>query len=254
MKRLTRVICVMVFCLMAMMGMSIVSNAATVGQVLSAPEEGWKRVDDTNEYIEYVGNNWVISNFEEYFNQTAHTTYPNSSENNTISFKFRGSKLRIISSYATMYSGNIKITIDGEIYNYSQKGTSLRGTINFEKLDLEYGLHNVIITGNSDGPLSIDAFDIDANGDFVPENTTDSDYEGNSAILEITMTNGTIKEYSLTNTELEAFLTWYDNRSDGIGKSYYLIPKKSNVEPFLSRKEYLSFDKIYSFEVKDYNK
>ncbi|MFA9466782.1 MAG: laminin G domain-containing protein [Velocimicrobium sp.] len=87
---------------------------------------------------------------------------------------------------------------------------------------------------------------------YVPE-TPKSDYAGSNAILEIVMTNGTIKEYSLTNDELESFLTWYDNRSDGTGKPYYRIPKKSNVKPFLSRKEYLSFDKIYSFEVKDYN-
>lgn len=77
--------------------------------------------------------------------------------------------------------------------------------------------------------------------------------EGNKAILEIVMTNGTIKEYDLTATEIEDFLTWYDNRSEGNGKSYYRIPKKSNVKPFISRKEYLSYDKIYSFEVKDYN-
>lgn len=76
---------------------------------------------------------------------------------------------------------------------------------------------------------------------------------GSSAILEITMTNGTIKEYSLTALELNDFLTWYDNRSDGIGRSYYKIPQKSNVKPFLTRNEFLSYDKIYSFEVKEYN-
>ncbi|MFA9466787.1 MAG: fibronectin type III domain-containing protein [Velocimicrobium sp.] len=87
----------------------------------------------------------------------------------------------------------------------------------------------------------------------TPSEVSDYDFEGNSAILEIVMTNGTIKEYSLTIDEVEDFLTWYDNRADGIGKSYYRILKKSNVKPFLSRKEYLSFDKIYSFEVKEYN-
>lgn len=74
-----------------------------------------------------------------------------------------------------------------------------------------------------------------------------------NAILEISMTNGIIKEYALTANELDAFLYWYDSRSNGIGKSYYKLPKKSNVKPFLTRKEYLSFDKIYSFEVNEYN-
>jgi hypothetical protein len=77
--------------------------------------------------------------------------------------------------------------------------------------------------------------------------------EGNKAILEVVMTNGMIKEYDLTAEELDKFLTWYDDRSNGIGRSYYKIPKRSNVKPFISRNEYLSYDKIYSFEVKDYN-
>jgi hypothetical protein len=86
----------------------------------------------------------------------------------------------------------------------------------------------------------------------IPTPTIPTD-EGNKAILEVVMTNGTIKEYDLTATELERYLTWYDNRSDGIGKPYFKMPKRSNVKPFISRNEYLSYDKIYSFEVKDYN-
>jgi Fibronectin type III domain. len=82
---------------------------------------------------------------------------------------------------------------------------------------------------------------------------SESVYSGNKAILEIVMTNGTIKEYDLTMDEIDKFLTWYDNRSDGTGKSYYRIIKRSNVKPFNSRYEYLQFDKLYSFEVKDYN-
>lgn len=82
---------------------------------------------------------------------------------------------------------------------------------------------------------------------------TKSVAEGNKAILEIVMTSGIIKEYDLTADELEKFLTWYDNRSEGIGKSYFKIPKRSNVKPYISRYEYLSYDKIYSFEVKEYN-
>ena len=102
-----------------------------------------------------------------------------------------------------------------------------------------------VVSATVDGKESSNSVEVSA--------TTKVVFLGNNAILEIVMTNGTIKEYNLTATELEAFLTWYDNRSDGVGKSYYRIPKKSNVKPFLTRKEYLSFDKIYSFEVKDYN-
>jgi len=76
---------------------------------------------------------------------------------------------------------------------------------------------------------------------------------GNKAILEITMTTGSIKEFDLTAEELQDFITWYDGRSNGAAKAYYIFTKKNNIKPFLDRKEYIAFDKISSFEVKDYN-
>lgn len=75
---------------------------------------------------------------------------------------------------------------------------------------------------------------------------------GNPGILEITMVTGEIKEYDLTAAELQSFLNWYDSRSNGTDKAYYMITKKNNIKPFLSRKEYIAFDKISSFEVKEY--
>jgi|GEM_PF-4622729 len=74
----------------------------------------------------------------------------------------------------------------------------------------------------------------------------------NPGILEVTMTNGQIKEYDLTAIELKSFLTWYDNSSTGMDKAYYIFVKKNNIKPFLSRKEYIAYDKISSFEVKEY--
>ncbi len=75
---------------------------------------------------------------------------------------------------------------------------------------------------------------------------------GNSAILELTMITGEIKEYDLTSVELQSFLTWYDGRSNGADKAYYIFTKKNDIKPFLSRKEYIAFDKISSFEVSEY--
>ncbi len=76
--------------------------------------------------------------------------------------------------------------------------------------------------------------------------------EGSNAILEIIMTNGQIKEYDLTSAELQSFLTWYDSKSGGAAKAYHVLVKRSNVKPFVNREEYISYDKIYSFEVKEY--
>ena len=86
----------------------------------------------------------------------------------------------------------------------------------------------------------------------TPAAPTDPEPSGNNAILEITMVTGEIKEYGLTAAELQSFLTWYDGRSNGTDKAYYMIPKKNNIKPFLSRKEYIAYDKISSFEVKEY--
>lgn len=86
----------------------------------------------------------------------------------------------------------------------------------------------------------------------TPEATILPDYTGNKANLRITMVTGEIKEFDLTNVELNKFLEWNDKRSDGIGKAYYVFTKKSS-SPYLSRKEYIVFDKISSFEVMDYN-
>ncbi|MFA9466784.1 MAG: hypothetical protein ACERKN_21195 [Velocimicrobium sp.] len=333
----------MAFCLVAMMGMSNVSYAATVGEALTQQEEGWRRYNNDDSLINYTDFDYKnkTQSYPDYKGDLSFTTLPNAA----INFKFYGTKLRIIGQYNTsVYRAmdGLVINIDGEEYYYSEKGSSLIcQVLEFELTNLSLAVHNVSITKRTKDNkyMTLDAIDIDDTGylvdisqplnlivssgnakvdlswdlvedvesynikrsttndgpyttissvsgsvtSFTDKNVengktyyyvvsavklgtesknsneasatpkSDSDYEGDSAILEIVMTNGTIKEYSLTADELEAFLTWYDNRSDGIGKSYYRIPKKSNIKPFLSRKEYLSFNKIYSFEVKDYN-
>ncbi|OPX92020.1 MAG: Kappa-carrageenase precursor [Pelotomaculum sp. PtaB.Bin104] len=73
---------------------------------------------------------------------------------------------------------------------------------------------------------------------------------GNKALLVITMTNGTEKEYDLSITEVNAFITWYN--TSGSGTPYYMISKSYNIGPFVSRKDYIIFDKILTFEVMEY--
>ena len=51
---------------------------------------------------------------------------------------------------------------------------------------------------------------------------------------------------------LDNTLTWYDTKSDGIGKAYYTFINKGIVSPFLKKSEYIPFDKILSFEVNEY--
>ncbi|WP_337912585.1 fibronectin type III domain-containing protein [Paenibacillus arenosi] len=91
-----------------------------------------------------------------------------------------------------------------------------------------------------------------------PEPTPDPDPNqgkdmGDRAILTLTLDNGTEKEYDLSMTEVNAFLTWYDARAEGKGKLTFAFDKHDNNRgPFKKRKEYIKFDSIYNFEVNGY--
>lgn len=73
-----------------------------------------------------------------------------------------------------------------------------------------------------------------------------------SAILDIYFDNGTMKEYNLTSAELSDFLTWYDGRSAGAAKAYYIFNVKGTVSPYKSIKNYVPYSKILYFDVKEY--
>ncbi|OPX45070.1 amylopullulanase precursor [Ruminiclostridium hungatei] len=313
-----------------------VSFAASVGQVSANPDQGWRRYDDTDSRIKYSGS-WLTENVSSNYNSTSHYT---STSDSNYTFKFVGTKFRIIGVINQDHPTNNSISIDGNIYTMSEYATSLqRKIILYEETNLSFGTHSVTVTSKSTGKFTqIDAIDIDETGYLVDINTPDAptnlnaisgnkkvdlswgsvegaasynvkraltaggpyttiattsaityidsnvnndvkyyyvisavvngtespnsneasatptapEVIGNPGILEITMTNGQIKEYDLSGAELLAFLNWYDGKSDGTGKAYYTITKKNNIKPFLSRKEYIAFDKISSFEVKEY--
>ena len=121
--------------------------------------------------------------------------------------------------------------------------TDIEGLLNRTKY---YFTVTAIINGVENTPsIEVTATPVD---DSLP-----TDHVGNTATLELTMTNGGIKVYNLPIADLDNFLTWYDNRSNGEGRAYYTFTKTTNIAPYLSVKEYVSFDKISSFEVKEYN-
>lgn len=76
----------------------------------------------------------------------------------------------------------------------------------------------------------------------------------NYALLEITMVTGEEKEFDLPMIEVDNFKTWYNNKDAGVTgiSPTYEINKTYNKGPFISRKEYIVFDKIASFEVMEY--
>ncbi|MDU1322140.1 MAG: Ig-like domain-containing protein [Clostridium botulinum] len=72
----------------------------------------------------------------------------------------------------------------------------------------------------------------------------------NNAILSISLVNGSTKEYDVSMQEVEKFINWFEERSNGKGPSLYSFNKKIN--PYKTVKEYIVHDKIASFEVREY--
>lgn len=72
------------------------------------------------------------------------------------------------------------------------------------------------------------------------------------ALLVITMMNGLEKEYDLSMSDVDSFISWYNSRQDGTGNAYYAIEKNAAKGPFTSRKDYILYDKVLSFEVNEY--
>ncbi|EPY2306188.1 Ig-like domain-containing protein [Clostridium sporogenes] len=72
----------------------------------------------------------------------------------------------------------------------------------------------------------------------------------NNAILSISLVNGATKEYDVSMQEVEKFINWFEERSNGRGSSLYSFNKKIN--PYKTVKEYIVHDKIASFEVREY--
>lgn len=86
----------------------------------------------------------------------------------------------------------------------------------------------------------------------TPTNPTDS---SGSAILNLTMTNGNVKSYTVSMSKVNDFISWYNNRAAGSnGSPYYTFDKTDNLQPFSKKTEYVVFDKISSFEVDEYTK
>ncbi|MEK3787255.1 hypothetical protein [Paenibacillus sp. FSL K6-1230] len=76
---------------------------------------------------------------------------------------------------------------------------------------------------------------------------------GNRAIMVVTMTTGLEKEFDLSMKEVNNFIAWYEAKQAGSGKASYAIDKHDNNKgPFSSRKDYILYDRVLTFEVSEY--
>lgn len=139
----------------------------TQGSKLTAPETGWQRYNDTTPSITYTGT-WSTGSNTSYYGGTQ---YGSQASGSAATFKFKGTKLRIISSRYNDNASSIPIVIDGVSYTYDQYEniTTIKTQIVlFEKLDLADGVHTVTITNPAGSKwISLDAVDIDDTGYLI---------------------------------------------------------------------------------------
>ncbi|MGD0032567.1 fibronectin type III domain-containing protein [Paenibacillus illinoisensis] len=89
--------------------------------------------------------------------------------------------------------------------------------------------------------------------DDETEPSTPEQPSGDRAILVVTMTTGLEKEFDLSMQEVNDFINWYEAKQAGSGKATYAINKHDNNKgPFKSRKDYILYDRVLTFEVSEY--
>ncbi|NFC72970.1 cell adhesion protein [Clostridium botulinum] len=141
---------------------------AQIGQQLLQPESGWRRYDDTDSNISYIGD-WIHTNYASYYKTTASYIQTNGE----LKFNFTGDKIRIIGQSnltSNAYSENVKIIIDNVIYILNGKIGSGTQILQFEKQNLRYKEHHIKIINAENKEYDFDAIDIDKNGELKPYN------------------------------------------------------------------------------------
>lgn len=139
--------------------------AATVGQQLTTPEEGWKRYDDTNTAITFVGS-WVTLAHPQNYKGSYKTS---GTSGDSYNFTFSGTGVRLIAyrdNVTNVTTNNATVDIDGITENVSFQGPVQYQTLLYEKSNLSEGIHSVKVTTKVSGLyLMIDAIDI--KGDLI---------------------------------------------------------------------------------------
>ncbi|WP_113674859.1 fibronectin type III domain-containing protein [Vallitalea guaymasensis] len=142
--------------------------AATVGDVLTQPEDGWKRFDDTDSKYIYQGD-FLTEATNECYNASAHWLKYNPVEADTsIRFKFYGSKLRIIGNIHNEYTKSLIVNVDGTTYTVSAYNIeTVYQSLICEITNLTNKTHYVEIYSSDNLRYAFDAIDIDDTGELL---------------------------------------------------------------------------------------
>ncbi|AQR95206.1 Ig-like domain-containing protein [Clostridium saccharoperbutylacetonicum] len=182
-------------------------NSAVVGKQLTAPEIGWKRYDDTNSNISYIGSGWTeYSASTEYKNGTAYTNMPNGA---SVKFNFTGTKIRIINPHNPSQNTSEEVYIDGvKVNTHSLSSTNLRQVLVYNYENLSGGEHCFEYKFVGTGITAFDAVDIDKNGILKPYNESITLDKSTMNLIE-----GDSDKLTATTTPAGAQVTWKSSDS-----------------------------------------
>ncbi|WP_270215640.1 Ig-like domain-containing protein, partial [Clostridium butyricum] len=188
----------------------IVANAATVGEQLLLPEEGWRRYDDTDDRIIYSDLSTGDYSGHGISQPSSNGTYTQFTKG-TCQFNFKGSKIRIIGlrSFHGSYNGysdKIKVEIDNmPVEFYSNVGSVQFQTILYENTNLSDSEHCVKISNEDvliNTSINIDCIDVD--GYLIGDKDTSISLDKSSLTIEENNT----KKLTATTTPSAVGLEW----------------------------------------------
>lgn len=143
---------------------------AVLGTALTAPEVGWKRIEEDDSNISYTGT-WTTQTAG---NVSVTSLKETNVSNNTFRFNFSGTKLRIIGIRNTDRASAVKVYIDAILYTFTTNGSRLDDCLLFEKTGLPQGKHSVLVdvgTLSSGIYFGYSSIDIDESGVMSPYST-----------------------------------------------------------------------------------
>ncbi|MFT8352819.1 Ig-like domain-containing protein [Clostridium saccharoperbutylacetonicum] len=173
MKKYFKKFSIMFMMTLAIIGIGMIyggngANAATVGQQLTSPENGWQRYTYKSNGISYIGTGWTDKNNENYQIYTQNA-------GDKIEISFYGTEFRYIGTYHNSHNTDVKVSIDGDVSSINQYVNTSIGTtyvLQLEKLNLEKKIHKVeIYTNTSPGPRFV-GIDINEGGYLVSSNNS----------------------------------------------------------------------------------
>lgn len=141
---------------------------ATIGQALTTPESGWKRINADHPLLSYTGS-WTTQTNAAYsggINKYA------TSVGARVSFTFKGTKFRYIGQYNATSKTPASISIDGVTEQIPfLSNTLINSVLVYEKTGLVEGNHTVVITINvANEYQSIQGIEVDSTGRLIHPN------------------------------------------------------------------------------------